>query len=119
MKIEELAVPDAIALGLQQPYAYITRLSCVELGHTPTACPTAELLEARFFGDRQEIRLYWQADELHAVRLEEEDGDVYIEKKRKLRDPKFGTHLTLRQYITYDDDGQGSIRTMRLVKWEG
>lgn len=119
MRIEELDISRAVALALQEPYAYITRLSSrAQVGPTPAAFSTKEVVEAHFFGPLREIRFYRQDDALCAVMLEEEETDTFLEKTSELRDPGFGHALTLRQYITYDEDGQGSIRSIRLVEWK-
>lgn len=118
MKIVEMPVAQALALAAKEPYAYITRLSQVEVGLNSETFSLEEVLEARFFGPQREIRIYHEDAEFVGVMLEEEEGDVFLERTSLLREPRFGKSLTLRQYIAYDADGQGSIQNIRLVKWE-
>ena len=118
MKIEEMTMPRALELAAEEPFAYITRLSQVEVGRNPKEFSLEELLEVRFFGPRREIRIFREDESFHAVMLEEEEGDVFLEKTALLRESQFGRALTLRQYIVYDADGQGSIQNIRLVNWE-
>ena len=119
MKIVDLTMSQALELSAREPYAYITRLSCVEVGRNPKDFSMDELLEARFFGPQREIRIYRQDDCCQTVMLEEEEGDVFLERVSQLREPEFGHLLTVRQYIEYDADGQGNIQSIRLVDWEG
>ena len=119
MRIVEMSVAQALEQAAQEPYAYITRLSQVELGPNPEHFSMDEVLEARFFGPHREIRIYQEANDFAGVMLEEEEDDVFLERIAQLRQPRFGKALTMRQYVVYDADGQGSIRDIRLVKWEG
>lgn len=118
MKITALSPDDAIRLGQQLPYAYITELSRVTVGTTPVDLLPAELLEARFFGEKEEILIYQDTADLAAVSVTEECGDVWTDSIRNIRDPKFGHRLTVREYIDYDEDGQAFISRMRLLRWE-
>ena len=119
MKIEQLSIAQAVELGLQEPYACITRLSQVEVGLTPAEICLDDVLEARFFGPDREIHFYQEEDGLAAVMLEDEPSDEFYDTTSPLQDARFGKHLTIRQYIVYDEDGQGSIWDIRPVKWEG
>ena len=118
MKIHSLPVEEALSLGQQLPYAYITELSRVVVGHTPVALEQEELLEARFFGLQEEIHIYQTADGLAAIALTENEDDLWIDHQRRIRDPKFGHSLTVREYISYDTDGQAYISHIRLLDWK-
>lgn len=119
MKKTELTAEQAIRQGLTLPYAYITRLSEVTVGHTPDSFSTEELLEARFFGPDREIRIWHDADGFSAVSLEDEEQDDHLDLTRPVRRGCFGRKLTLRRYLAFDEDGQAYIRDTRLVHWEG
>lgn len=119
MKKTTLTVEDAIRLGTELPYAYITRLSEVTVGPTPDVFGTGELLEARFFGPDREVRIFRCEDDLCAVMLEDEAGDVYLDKTSRIRRSCFGKTLTLRRYLSFDEDGQAYIAETRLLDWEG
>ena len=59
MKKEALAVNEALAGGMPLPYALVRSLSQVSLGPTPGEPPMLdELLETRFFDEKQEVRLF-------------------------------------------------------------
>lgn len=118
MKIVDMTMAQALELAAKEPYAYITRLSRVKVGRNPREFSMDEVLEARFFGPKREIRIYREDDCCNAVMVEEEEGDVFLERVSQLREPEFGRCLTMRQYVDFDADGQGSIQTIRLVDWE-
>ena len=118
MKILALSVEDALLQGQQLPYAYITELSRVLVGRTPMTFQQSELLEARFFGATEEIHIYQGEHSLEAISLTEKDGDVWLDSHRRIRDAKFGHALTVREYISYDADGQAYISHIRLLDWK-
>lgn len=119
MKITELNLSQAISLGLQEPFAYITRLSQVTVGPSPVDLPVEELLEARFFGSQREIRIWNDSGDFRAVAVEDEEDDDCQDITRSIRRSCFGKKLTLRQYLAYDEDGQAYICGTRLLAWEG
>lgn len=119
MRTYTLDADRAVALGLQQPFAYITRLSEVIVGPTPAQFTTEELLEARFFGADREIHIFTGEEGLEAVCVEDEGQEDCLDITRRIRDPRFGKTLTLRRYLGYDADGQAYICATRLVGWKG
>lgn len=119
MKKYTLDIEQAINLGMEQPFAYITRLSDVTVGITPGAFSMEDLLEARFFGPEQEVRIYITGDGFSAIQLANDELDEFLDISRPIRDPRFGKILTLRQYLDYDEDGQAYIRATRLLDWKG
>lgn len=119
MKKTILTASQAVSIGLGEPFAYITRLSEVTVGPTPAALPFEELLEARFFGPQREVRIWYDDQEFHAVIIEDEDGDDHQDLTRPIRRSRFGRKLTLRRYLSYDEDGQAYICDTRLLAWEG
>ena len=122
MKKYTLDLQQAISLGLQEPFAYITRLSEVQVGRTPGEFSTDELLEARFFGREREIRILASEDGFQAYCLEDEDGDDCLEFIRQVRKSRnfsrFGSELTLLSYLGFDADGQAYICDTRLRNWK-
>lgn len=120
MKKYTLDIEQAVALGLAQPYAYITRLSEVTVGPTPPDFSPAELLEARFFGPDREVRIWAGDTGLEAICLEDDGQDDFLDlPNREIRAARFGKELTLRRYLDYDKDGQAYICATRLVDWKG
>lgn len=120
MKKYTLDIEQAVALGLAQPYAYITRLSEVTVGPTPPEFSPAELLEARFFGPDREVRIWAGDTGLEAICLEDDGQDDFLDlPNREIRAARFGKELTLRRYLDYDKDGQAYICATRLVDWKG
>lgn len=120
MKKFTLDIEQAVALGLAQPYAYITRLSEVTVGPTPPEFSPAELLEARFFGPDREVRIWAGDTGLEAICLEDDGQDDFLDlPNREIRAARFGKELTLRRYLDYDKDGQAYICATRLVDWKG
>ena len=120
MKKYTLDIEQAVALGLAQPYAYITRLSEVTVGPTPPDISPAALLEARFFGPAREVRIWAGDTGLEAICLEDDGQDDFLDlPNREIRAARFGKELTLRRYLDYDKDGQAYICATRLVDWKG
>ena len=119
MRQVELQTDQALAQGLQLPYALIRSYSQVTLGNTPKVVDPAEVIEVRFFDCVTEIRLFRVDGELRGARLCEESGDVCIEESCPIDDPDFGTEIRVRQHLAADEDGQVYIKTTRLCGWTG
>ena len=119
MKKYTLDIEQAVTLGLDQPYAYITRLSEVTVGPTPPAFSPEELLEARFFGPHREVRIWAGEEGVEALCLEDDGQEDFLDLSRQIRTPRFGRELMLRRYLDYDKDGQAYICATRLVDWKG
>lgn len=100
------------------PYQLVRRLSAVEAGRSALPADLSQVIEARFFGPGAELRFYQAEDALAAALVEDEPGDVTIDRTVRLL-PQFGAALTRRQYIAFDEDGQGYVQVTRLVDWKG
>lgn len=120
MKTEKLTVEEALILGKAFPFALIRSISSFSLGYMPKEFPpTEELLEARFFSDAEEIRIFHDGERLRAVRLTEQDGEETIDSTYKIENKQYGARIHLRQAVRYDEDGQASLSSGRLIGWEG
>lgn len=100
------------------PFMMATCLSEVRLGKAVFPVDLSEVIEARYFGPECEMRFYDDGNGLNAALVQEEPKEVFIDRTSKLL-PAFGKTLTRRQYVVYDEDGQGDIKMVRLLKWEG
>ena len=116
-----LSVEEALSLGAKLPYAYIRRTDGVTLGPAPKETGTAHLLEARWFSDTEEIRIFQRCGELQAVRLQHspEDASLGNETYPLEKNSPFGTSLTMRRFLAMDEDGQMSVETTCLTGWKG
>lgn len=119
MKIRTLEPQEALEKGIQLPFAMLRFLSKVFLGETPKQTDLSELLEARFFNQEKEIRIFQRDGILCAAYLEQEENDNPIKKTYVLENPNFGTQITVSYDLSYDSDGQAYISSMRLSDWEG
>lgn len=120
MKRELLDVGEGVRRGSVLPYSWICTLSGVSLGPVPTEIPLEEVLEARFFGHTEEVRIFRREGELQAALLAEEPKDTVIEETYFIQNKKrFGTALTVRQILDYDEDGQCYVAAVRLADWKG
>ena len=119
MKIEPMEVNQALERGLTLSFAMVRALSRVTLGPAPETADLAELLEARFFGPEEEVRLFQGESGLQAARLTAEEGDVALENRRELSNPTFGTAVTVCSTLDFDEDGQAYVASTRLTGWEG
>ena len=118
MKRTVLTVDEALEQGKSMSYAYIARLSSVYVGPMPQVLPLEELTEARLFGEDGEIRI-WKTEDVYAACLLEDGGSNYIDRESPVISPKFGKKITKRQYLAFDEDGQGYVAATRLLRWEG
>ena len=103
---------------MQLPWVYLRSLSRVYLGKTPERLTMDELLEARFFSEQQEIRIFLSEDGLKAVRLEEETADRFLEKEIAVNSG-FGSSYTVHYLLQADEDGQTNRTVARLAGWKG
>jgi len=119
MKIDALQPALAIEQGLSLPFALIRSLSSVTLGKTPQVIDQDELLEARFFDEHCEVRLFLCNGALCAVRLEEEPDDKILRMEYKLANAQFGGSITVCRCLDAysDEDGQTFVATVRLAGW--
>ena len=118
MKAEQRTIRDALERGRTQPYALIRSISSVSIGPTPTTFPpTEELLEARFFSEQGEYRIFHNGTELAAAYLTEEPDEEYIESDYALENDK-SQRIYVRQTIGYDEDGQAVLHSGRLTGWK-
>lgn len=120
MKQERLTGPQALEEGRKLPYALIRQLSRVQLGPVPEQMPAlSEILEARFFDGRQEIRLFRQGKELCGVRLTLEDTDRWMDRQETVENPQLGRELSVRYILDFDEeDGQCMVKTFCLTGWK-
>lgn len=119
MKVEYLTWETALESGRLYPWMLVHALSGVALGRSSETAPAEELLDAHFFSEEGAIRVFRDGDSLRAVRLTPEEGDDYVEERRMIENPALGKNLTVRKYLTYDEDGQCVVKTTLPVKWEG
>lgn len=119
MKKETLAINEALACCKALPYALIRSLSSVSLGPTPSEPPMLdELLEACFFDEKQEVRLFRREGVLCAARLVCEEGDSWIDKTYEVENKDLGKQVTVRHFLAFDEDGQCYISTSCLTGWK-
>ena len=78
-----------------------------------------ELLEARFFDEKQEVRLFRREGVLCAARLVCEEGDSWIDKTYEVENKDLGEQVTVRHFLAFDEDGQCYISTSCLTGWKG
>lgn len=119
MKQEPLTGPQALEEGKKLPYALIRQLSRVQLGPVPEQMPElSEILEARFFDGRQEIRLFRQGGEPCGVRLTLEATDRWMDRQETVENPQLGGELSVRYILDFDEDGQCRVETFCLTGWK-
>lgn len=118
MKIDFIQPELAIEQGAKLPFAFIRSLSSVTIGKTPKIINLDELLEARFFDEHCEIRIFLLDETLCATRLEEEPDDKILRAEYRLN-PHFGSSITIYRCLDThsDEDGQTFVSTVRLAGW--
>lgn len=119
MKQEPLTGAQALEEGKTLPYGLIRQLSRVDLGPVPEQMPDlSDILEARFFDGRQEIRLFRRGEELQGARLTLEDTDRWMDRQEMVENPRLGGELTVRYILDFDEDGQCRVKTFCLTGWK-
>lgn len=79
-----------------------------------------EIVEARFFSEKNEIHIFEDDDEMIAVYSQDgdENNDYLIKKLPIMKRgglSKIGKKLVAKQYLAYDEDGQAEIKFTRLI----
>lgn len=119
MKMRTMEPLEALAEGQSLPFALIRSLSAETLGTTPAEICLEELLEARFFSHKQEIRIFRQGGELQAAALHDDGDEIFLDQEFEIANPTFGTRVTVRMYMKFDEDGQAYWKHFRLIDWKG
>lgn len=112
-------VDRALERGLAMPWAMIRSFSQVTLGPTPRSVDLDELLEARFFSPEAEVRIFRGESGLQTACVEAEEGDVTLERRCGHLNALFGSAVTMRSTLGFDEDGQAYVANTRLTGWEG
>lgn len=119
MKTENLTLEKALEQGKQLPFALIRQYSAVSFGKTPKTVDAEELLEARFFDQNKEIRIFRRDDALCAVSLVWEPGDRKMWASYSIENGKLGKSFSVCHLLNCDEDGQSYIEETCLTGWEG
>ena len=119
MKTEKLTVQQAVEQGRELPFVLIRSLSSIYIGRIREIGSMDELLEARFFGEDQEIRIFHKGEELAAVCLKKEASDRELMEKFAVANERFGKSITVCSTLEADEDGQSYVAQKRLTHWEG
>ena len=119
MTFERLTAEEALQRGLMLPFALIRRISSVSLGNTPTQIETEELLDARFFSDTEEVRLFRRDGLLQGAVLKQDADKDYLEKIYRIENPALGREIVVRYELEADEDGQTYVSAARLAGWKG
>ena len=120
MRSESLCIQEALERGRKLPYALIRSFSRVTLGPTPENVDLSELIEARFFHEVEEVRLFRDETGLQAVCLTSDESDITIDKRCELVNKSvLGRSITVQEILDFDEDGQAYIACTRLTGWEG
>ena len=121
-KIENINGAINLVKSLELPFAFIKKYSDkVYLGKTPEKIDEEdfekELVEARFFSEKEEIRILRINGEFLCSKRSD-NGDECIETKYNIASKNLGKTITVKRYFRYDEDGQASLSEPRLCGWE-
>lgn len=112
---------DSIEQALQQAeklqFVMVTELSRVVIGKMPMDINWDELIEARFFDHDTEIRIFRENGELRARSVILQDDMPYIEKQYNKLQGNLGSKISVREYLTFDEDGQAGVSAVCLYDW--
>ena len=108
-------VDKAAADALKKPFAVILEMSSVYSGSTGQDWKLSdELLEAHFFDEDEEIRIFNSDGEMKAVCIYESPDEVSSTKICRIDGSK--DEVVIKQILAADNDGQYSIRAMRMAE---
>ncbi len=113
-----LTESEAKEKAYRYPFSLCYSCSGIQLGVTPLEINWEEITEARFFGDKSEIHIFFDEEGIRVTEVTDEESDEIIDLSYKL-ESHFGEKLTVRRYINFDEDGQAQIIMTRLLKWKG
>lgn len=120
MKIEKIKnIKTAVETGKNLPLVFIRNFSSVYLGKNTQDINIDELLEARFFSEKEEIRILRINGEFICTWRSDDNNDEFIETEYKIGNASLGKAITVKRYFRYDEDGQASLSEPRLCGWEG
>ena len=112
-------VNEALTFGMTLPYALIRSLSSVSLGPTPGEPPALdELLEVRFFDEKQEVRLFRRSGALCTAHIVCKEDGLWVDKTYEIENKVLGGQVAVRHFLAFDEDGQCSISTSCLTGWK-
>ena len=101
------------------PYALLYMISERILARTEDLAGIRweECLEARFFSEKEELHLFDDGEGMRAVLCEETDTQNQADTEYELQKAFIPgmRRLTVREYFSYDDDGQLRVAKTRLA----
>ena len=115
--LEPISVEQALEQAQTLKFVMITELSRVVIGKVPMDINWDELIEARFFDHDTEIRIFRENSELRARSVILQDDMPYIEKQYKKLQGNLGSEISVREYLTFDEDGQAGVSAVCLYDW--
>ncbi len=118
MKTERLEVQEALRRGKALPWALVRSLGGLSLGKAPQDIDTEELIEARFFSEGEEVRLFRRDGILQGAALTQEQGDCVLKRDYAIHNPAYGATLTTCAVLEADEDGQTYIAATRIAGWK-
>ena len=75
----------------------------------------SECIEAKFFNEDEELRLWRESGELVAVRYSGQGDHIDVDYPLDSRFSDKWNEIHIRQYLDYDDDGQAYITGTRII----
>ena len=112
---------DSIEQALKQAeklqFVMVTELSRVVIGKTPMDINWDELIEARFFDHDTEIRIFREDGALKARKVSLRADTPYIKKHYTGLQGNLGSEVSVREYLTFDEDGQAGVSAVCLYDW--
>ncbi len=117
-EIQEISFEDAVASIHQYEYALVYMVSELILKKTKELGDVLweECLEARFFSQDKEIHIFDDDGTKKAVKVvDAKEEDTYIQKYQLASKYRLGSTLCVKEYLSYDEDGQMKIELTRLA----
>ncbi len=122
-KKRNLSVKEAMQEGFKKKFALVHMISEVFLGSCKNLkiLNEEEILEARYFDESSEIRIFRDDNQLRALEIydtTDEDTEIF----RYEIDSNFksaGKILLVKEYYAEDEDGQSFVKLKRLYGIEG
>lgn len=119
MKKRLLEISEALERGKKLTCVLLRFRSGVSLGAVPQSVELSELLEARFFSETEEVRVFRQDGvALRAAVLTREPEDRFLTETYQVEDLRFKGELLVCHILNFDGDGQAYKATTCLSGWK-
>lgn len=115
MKIETISDKGtALELGMKKKHLLLNTYDELTVCAAENPPIEQEILEARFFDESGEVKIFRDGSELRAVSISDNGSERVLDEAYRLLD---GGVIVLRRYLDFDEDGQVYFSCTRLYDY--